>query len=125
MDEILLQKKDNSRIKDAKLELILNEQGVARGTVEIDGWIEFIQIKKQLDVGEPLVKISSSDLVEPILDITVDKSTIYPVRYLCSGIDGSPLADFKFGRIPVKGTVKVEVYNGTPRSRMEVLIRYG
>jgi len=115
-------------VKEIESEIRLNNKGEGSDSVNVTGYLEFIQIKKQFDnIGEPIVTITSDKLVEPILDTTVKKSAIYPVRTLGSDLRGQPLNinGSQNYRVPLKDTLNIKVRNGLPNSRVDVLVRYG
>ena len=125
MKEILLD--EQRKIKERILTLTLDDKGMADEKVTINGFLEFIQLKKQIEgVGSPMVTIISDKLVEPILSVTLEKSAIYPVRTLNSDVKGNALAELNYqhSKIPLNDELTLLVTNGTPRNKLEVLIRY-
>lgn len=125
--EDLLMRISETRIKEKKLELFFDDKGVAKGEVEINGSLEFIQLKKQFDsVGEPIIKITSDKLVEPILEMVLSNSGMYPVRTLCVNQRGEPLEilNYTYDKLPLNDTLIVEATSGSPKTKLEVLIRY-
>ena len=126
MKELLLSEEQGS-VKEKAVTLTFDDDGFASDTVEINGTLEFIQLKKQIsNVGFPVIEITSNKLVEPILFVTLHKSAIYPVRMLCSGVQGEPLAElnYKHSKIPLRDTLIITATSGTPKNKLEVLIRY-
>jgi len=114
-------------VKEELIEIILDEKGSGFGKVEINGYLEFIQFRKQFNsLGTPNVLITSEKLVEPILETVLEKSALYPVRILCSNPFGDPrdILNYEHTKIPLNDIIKVEISSGTPRSKIEVLIRY-
>jgi len=115
-------------IKEKTAEIRLDDKGNGSTTLEVSGYLNFIQIKKQFDnIGEPVITVTSDKLVEPILKTTVKKSAIYPVRFMGSDVGGEPLnilsqQNFKMA---LNDTIKIQVSNGLANSRIEVLVRYG
>jgi len=114
-------------VKEEIIEIILDEKGSGSGNVEINGILEFIQFKKQFNsLGNPNVLVFSDKLVEPILDTVLEESAIYPVRFLCSDPFGDPrnILNYEHTKLPLNDIIEVEITNGTPRSKIGVMIRY-
>jgi len=117
----------SNNVKEQIIEIILDERGSGLGKVEINGYLEFIQFRKQFNsLGTPNVLVLSEKLVEPILETVLEDSAIYPVRFLCTDPFGDPrnILNYEHTKLPLNDVVEVEITCGTPRSKIEVLIRY-
>lgn len=128
VNEILPDTVAMENVKEIEAEIRLNEKGEGSATASVTGYLDFIQVKKQFDsIGEPIVTVTSDKLVEPILRTTVKKSGIYPVRTIGTDLKGEPLniLNNQHMKIPLKDTLNINVSNGLPNSRIDVLIRYG